>query len=394
MLSPWEEHTMSIRKRTWVTAKGKSKEAFIVDYSFVKDGKRRRAIKTFPTEKAAKAFRGKADLHNHIPGHASDSVRDAADRWLEAVRLGTRKDITEQVEPATFRQYEYHVTRYIVPQLGDERLTTLAEDTVKDFRDRLLRKLSRGMARKVLATLKAILAENKITLEVTIGKDSRRHKAPIKPLKPKEIVRLLSVLEAKEGRAWLRWRALVATAIHTGMRPSELRGLPWDAVDLKSSRIEVMQRADEGGRIGAPKSAAARRKIDLPPSLVTLLREWRMQTTSDLVFANGAGNPESLANIHNRCWTILRSEAGIDTSHKLYALRHYHASALIDDGANPKEVQAEMGHSSIQVTFDVYGHLFHDDEAEQRRKQRAERLDRRVQHETRHRGEKVSKING
>jgi integrase len=48
---------------------------------------------------------------------------------------------------------------------------------------------------------------------------------------------------------------------------------------------------------------------------------------------------------------------------------------LIEDGgANPKEVQTEMGHSSIQVTYDLYGHLFHDDEADKRRSERAERL--------------------
>ena len=89
----------------------------------------------------------------------------------------------------------------------------------------------------------------------------------------------------------------------------------------------------------------------------------------------------------------LRSAAGVNADYKLYALRHYHASALIDDGANPKEVQVEMGHASITVTFDVYGHLFHDEDASQRRKDRAARLNAVTRHETRHRGEKISKIN-
>ena len=177
------------------------------------------------------------------------------------------------------------------------------------------------------------------------------------------------------------------------MRPSELRGLPWKAVDLKHGCIKVIQRADETGNIGSPKSAAARRTIDIPPSLVALLKEWKLESKWDLVFANGRGNPESLANIHNRCWVPSRKAAGIDSKYKIYALRHYHASALIDDGANAREVQTEMGHSSIAVTFDTYGHLFHDEEASQRRKDRAERLDRFVRHETRHRGKNISKIN-
>ena len=111
-----------------------------------------------------------------------------------------------------------------------------------------------------------------------------------------------------------------------------------------------------------------------------------------MVFANGNGNVESVANITNRCWRPLLQAAGIRTKYRLYALRHYHASALIEDGANPKEVQTEMGHDDISVTFDVYGHLFHDDDAKQRRKKRAGRLDLQTQHETRHTGENVKKI--
>jgi integrase len=360
--------------------------------------KRERTIKTFATEKAAKAFRGKVEQpqHSHIPGRASISVREAAERWLEAVEHGTRHNAPDLIEPSTFRQYTYHVKQYIEPQLGDERLTTLTEEIVKAFRDRLLRKLSRGMARKVLATLKSILAENKIMVaaRIIVGKDSKRHKEPIVPLTPRDIGRVLSVLEAEQRPAWKRWRALITTAIHTGMRPSELRGLPWKSVDLKRGCIKVTQRADETGTIGSPKSAAARRTIDIPPSLVALLRAWKLESKSDLIFANGRGNPESLANIHNRCWYELRTAAGLDAKHDLYALRHYHASALIADGAYPKEVQVEMGHSSITITFDTYGHLFHDEEANQRRKDRAERLDRVMRHETRHRVEKISNING
>jgi integrase len=389
---------MSIRKRVWTTAKGKQREAFIVDYSFVKDGERHRAIKTFATEKAARAFRGKVEQphHKHIPGSASITVNEAAERWLLAVKHGSRQNAPDLVEDATLRQYTYHVKKYIEPQLGSEKVTTLTKETVSAFRDRLLRKLSRGMARKIVETLKAILAEADYhgdALKVIVGKDSKRHKQPVEIPSPSQVRAIFSVLDDEHRPSWSRWRVLVTTAIHTGMRPSELRGLPWKAVDLKHGCIKVTQRADETGNIGSPKSAAARRTIDIPPSLVALLKEWKLESKWDLVFANGRGNPESLANIHNRCWVPLRKAAGIDSKHKLYALRHYHASALIDDGANPKEVQVEMGHASITVTFDVYGHLFHDEDASQRRKDRAARLDAVTRHETRHRGEKVSKIN-
>ena len=72
-----------------------------------------------------------------------------------------------------------------------------------------------------------------------------------------------------------------------------------------------MQRADENGNIGSPKSAAGRRVIDIPASLVALLRQWKLASKHELVFANGAGNVESLANITNRYWKSLIEAAGI-----------------------------------------------------------------------------------
>ena len=61
----------------------------------------------------------------------------------------------------------------------------------------------------------------------------------------------------------------------------------------------------------------------------------------------------------------------MEPRYNFHLLRHFHASMLIADGANPKEVQAEMGHNSIQVTYDLYGHLFKDEDADRRRKERA-----------------------
>lgn len=64
----------------------------------------------------------------------------------------------------------------------------------------------------------------------------------------------------------------------------------------------------------------------------------------------------------------------MEPRHRFHDLRHFHASMLIADGANPKEVQVEMGHSSIQMTFDLYGSLFKDEDTERRQKARAGRL--------------------
>jgi integrase len=200
----------------------------------------------------------------------------------------------------------------------------------------------------------------------------------------------------QRSKAWRRYRVLISTAIYTGFRASELRGLPWEAVDLKAGTVTVKQRADETGKIGSPKSASSHRLINIPAPLVKLLREWKAECPpGELVFPNWQGSVEALANIHTRCWKPLQLAAGLsvpkldaegkplkdeegrpvmEAKYNLHSLRHFRASLLIADAANPKEVQAELGHATITVTYDLYGHLFKDDAADKQRRERAERL--------------------
>ena len=102
---------------------------------------------------------------------------------------------------------------------------------------------------------------------------------------------------AKDSKSWRRWRAILATAIHTGMRASEIRGLPWSSIDLKAGKVSVTQRADENGAIGALKSKfrKARHQHTLP-AWFSILLEWKAECPhGDLAFPTGRGNPESFA---------------------------------------------------------------------------------------------------
>jgi integrase len=184
---------------------------------------------------------------------------------------------------------------------------------------------------------------------------------------------------AQLARRWKRYQTYLHAAALTGMRQSELRGLYWDHVSLKNGLISVCQRADETGIIGPVKSAAARRDISIGEGLCRLLKEWRLLCPhGELVFPNWQGNVEMLSNIHRRCWQPVCERAGVLSENgksrfSLNSLRHFRASILIASDANPKEVQKEMGHSSIMVTFDVYGHLFPEDDGNRRR--RAEQIE-------------------
>lgn len=367
---------MSVRKRTWKTSKGEHREAWLVDYF---DQNRSRAVKTFATRTEARAWetsmRVEVREKRHVIASKSLTVAEAGTEWLKAVEHG--RDERDPAEKATLRGYKHHLDRYIAPAIGKKKLADLAKADVVAFRNDLLKTLTRTTAKKVLQSLKGILSEMVFQDRVGINVASAvkigiggRHVEEVEIPSIADI----KLIRAKAKELPLIRRGMIETAIHTGMRVSEIRGLPWAAVDLKAGTIEVRQRADEYGVIGPPKSKAGKRSITLPADLVSLLKELRLQAgKNELVFPTEAGTPWLLSNFYARVWTKLLTDAGVKTV-GFHSLRHFHASMLIASGANPKDIQVEMGHSSIQMTFDLYGHLFKGKDEEQRRKERAENL--------------------
>jgi integrase len=359
----------TIRKRTWTKSNGETKTAWIADYFSPnpETGESERHIKTFSRQKDAKDWlvtaQGEVQRGIHTPENASITVAEAAELWLQKGEL-------EKLERSTMRQYRNHVVLHINPLLGREKLARLSTPMIESFRDASLKKSSRPMARKVLASLKSILGEAQRR-----GLVAQNAASPVRvDVKKREAGKLRvgrdipskqeiqTILSEMDGR----WRPFFATAVFTGMRASELRGLTWDDVDFQKNVVHVRQRANLWGEIGAPKSAAGDREIPMSPMVVNALKEWRWACPRGplkLVFPNGNGNVENHANIANRGFYALQIEAGITgkdgkPKYGLHALRHFCASWLIEQGFSPKRLQALLGHSSIQMTFDRYGHLF------------------------------------
>jgi integrase len=359
-----------VRKRTWSNSKGEQ-TAWIADY-FDQTGNRH--IKTFKRERDAKAWlvtaQGEVARGVHTLENASITVAGAAEIWIEKGEL-------EKLERSTLRQYRNHVKLHIKPsRIGNEKLARLSTPLIEAFRDDLLRgvppkkPLSRPMARKVLASLKSILGEAQRR-----GLVAQNAAQPVKvDLKRRDQGKLAigRDIPSKEeintilDQVGERWRPLFITAVFTGMRSSELRGLVWADVDFEDKAIHVRQRADAWGEMGAPKSAAGDRKIPMSPMVLSALREWKLACPKGdlgLVFPNGVGRIENHANIANRGFYALQRAAGMvdakgSPKYGLHALRHFFASWAIEQGFSPKRLQALLGHNSIQMTFDRYGHLF------------------------------------
>lgn len=364
--------------------------AWVVRYS---DQAGVRRLKTFRTKKAADAFAAVSAVEIragvHVPDAQTVTVAEAGKNWLKACD-------DAGLERATTGQYEQHFRIHIAPMIGTEKLTRITVPFVRGFADRL-RDAGRSpaMIKRVLVSLGSILADAQdrghVIGNAVYDASKRRSNAKAKRVERRQKAKLRvgkdiptnpeirAILECVTGR----YKPLIVTAIFTGLRASELRGLRWDHVDLAKALLQVHQRADKFHSIGATKTEAGQREIPLPPMAVSVLREWKLACPKgdlNLVFPNGEGHIEWHANIIKRGLWPAEIAAGVvvDSGKRdgdgaaimrakypgLHAFRHWHASWLINrrvDGGLElpmKTVQERMGHGSIAMTADVYSHLF------------------------------------
>lgn len=376
---------MSVRKRTWTT-NGVEKTAWVVDYN---DGAKRR-LKTFPKKKEADDFAATANVEVRKGVHVADSATITLD---EAGKLWIRSGTDAGLERTSIDQRRQHLELHIVPLAGSTKLNKITGPWVRSFQEKLRDEgRSPAMIKRVTISLGSILADaqgrglvvRNAVHELSKArsgtkKQERRSKAKLQvgvDIPTNDEIR--SILAAADGR----YRPALVTMIFTGLRSSELRGLFWEDIDLKRAQVTIRRRVDRYNDIGMPKSEAGQRSVPLPPMVVETLEEWKAvcpKSDLGLAFPNGAGNVEPHNNfLHRGLWPteIAAGVAVVDGRDDdgqpilapkysgFHALRHWYASWCINrkaDGGlelSPKQVQYRMGHSSIQVTFDTYGHMF------------------------------------
>ena len=229
---------VSVRKRSWRTRGGEIKEAWIVDYA---DQHGDRHIKTFQLKRDADAYHARVCVDVTAGVHTADSksvmVIDTGRLWIESGEAS-------KLERTTLEGYRMLLDLHIVPFIGAVKLAQLTVPMVRAFEDQLRADRSPAMVRKALVALSSILSdaqERGLVAQNAVrslrrrrgGKEHQADKRQQGRLKIGVDIPALDEVRAITPHLESRWRPLFLTAIFTGLRASELRGLRWADVDFQ-----------------------------------------------------------------------------------------------------------------------------------------------------------------
>jgi integrase len=295
------------------------------------------------------------------------------DEWLEHT-------LKAKAKPRSYESFSTISRLHIKPSIGNIQLHKLAPQHIQKLLDE---KSKDGFSPQTVANIRTVL-RSALSQAVKWNLVSRNSAAlvnapriphkRIEPLDPEHARKLLET--AKGGR----FEAIYTVALTLGMRRGEVLGLRWSDIDMDGRAIRVnqsMQRLSTGSSDKGKKSElqatetktdGSRRTIALPDSVVRALRAHRARQAQDrlvagmswkdqdLVFTNRTGRPIEPILLH-RDYKALLKKAELPVTLRFHDLRHSAASLLLAQGVHPRAIMELLGHSSIAVTMNVYGHV-------------------------------------
>lgn len=337
-------------------------------------GKERRTTRRgFKTMKEAKQAERNLLLdveENGLPSNQSDGFRDPtfeelASLWLENYRT--------TVKPSTFENVRSKV----------EKMTEEHFDGLK------LKKITVAYCQRVVIELSKnyVLYNHYLSVINRIFKyavlmdilNSNPFDKVIKP-KSRQTQRKGNFLTKEELKEFLKlaqdttlsyFFPLVHLMSYTGLRQGEALALKWSDIDFENKKITVNKtavRIKEKQTLQTPKTKNSKRVISIDPATLSILRSWKkdqikiyfkngkhFKGDENFIFTNQRGE---WVHIHN----FIRYFKRFIADHKLkpitpHGLRHTHASLLFSAGVEPKNISDRLGHSTVQITLDLYTHI-------------------------------------
>jgi len=320
-----------------------------------RDGDKEKS-KSFKRSRDAKDY--DAEIRNSLkkgtyldPGAAKITLSDFANQWLA----------DHTVAPSTRAKYRSLLDAQILPALGHLRLDQVTPQNVRMFLARSEKKPS------TVRTISALLSS--ISAAAVDDERIRKSFMPTKLALPREQADHRVFLKPEQVHALVeaapeRYQALIYTAAWTGLRWGELAGLKRSRVDLEKATLEVhVALVDHAGTLSLspPKTPASQRTVRLTrinaevlsKHMATYLGGGRM----GLVFTTELGHALRDDNWRKRIWKpLVKGIGSVPDETRFHDLRHTHVALCLAVNMNMKAIQSRLGHSSIKVTMDRYGH--------------------------------------
>jgi integrase len=308
-------------------------------------------------EAALVAVKGK--LHNGVRVAPSKvTFNDLADGWYAQLAVGER----------TREGYEANLRLYLRPRFGRRRAQEITVDDVARLITSMRDVGKAGWTiRNVLTTLSSLMswAVRRGMVPTNPVRQLERAERPKVSRKTQcalgrdEIARLIEAASPT-------YRAVIATAVFSGLRLMELLGLRWQDVDFEHGYIHVRHQLGRDHKLKGLKTTAGAREVVLFPELAALLRRHkaalRFSQAHDYVFASAAGTPMNFRNVETRGFDKAVRDAGLnlhrDSKPVFHDCRHTFASLLIAQALDVVFISRQLGHSTPATTLRVYAHLF------------------------------------
>lgn len=272
---------------------------------------------------------------------------------------------TLNVKQQTLAGYEAQLNSYISPHLGDMAISDIKPVDIEKWVAKMTKS---GLAPRTVERHRLLLA----TILKKAYENDYIRRNPFKGLKFKKAQPLkktaplsFETVKKMAKKMPAQYQMLVWIGFYTGMRPSEALGLSWSQLDFEAGTINIDRQISRNRNTtweDGLKTKTSPRKIGFAKELQNLISEHVDKFglgPSNLILQNRVGGVLRYSDAAETYRKYAR-EFGIQRGEGLHQLRHTCVSVLINQGAHPKEIQAWVGHSSIEDTMDIYGHLFPD----------------------------------
>jgi integrase len=271
--------------------------------------------------------------------------------YFEPGVLPTLKFATQEI-------YSFLLRKHLTPRFGEHRLCDISRVEIQHY---VLEKLKQGFAWETTNHLRHLLSKvtgTAVSWDYIPNNPVRGVKMPERTLKrphrfltADEVRRLITA--SKEPA-----RTIVLLAAMTGLRIGEILALRWGRIDFIKGTLLVAETCYKG-HFGSPKTRASRREVPLAPAVVSELKTQYSRladhSPSALVFANHQGGPLAPGNLRKKLLRSACKRAGLPTI-DWHTLRHTHGTLLHTQGTPLKVAQAQLGHSHMATTLEVYTH--------------------------------------